>query len=265
MNFLSETHGLQIKFDNIELPPWFDFLRRHNMMFTSKKQWLVIAALAIVNVASCTSNDSEDDESMEVEEPIDAAPESAEEAQSPEPTDAASAVPGSDPAALPEAKPSDSVSTAPSTSSPDVAPVAATAKASSSERVMYVKYDGVAIREKPDSRSKRLGKLNRGDHRLVTIEGDWARTSDGKYIAMKSLSEKGVGAKRKGAQWSGGGSGAVESAPSAAPAPSTEQAEPPKKLPKRTKSAKKKAEESPAASTAAPAEAAGDQSPKAAE
>lgn len=217
-------------------------------MFTSQKQWLVIAALSAMSLASCTSNDSEDDQSMEVEEPVDAAP---EESGASTPSPAESTAP-SEPSTSPEATPSSSVATqsAPSPA-PEAAPVAGSSSVSSSMRVMYVKFDGVALREKPDAKSKKVGKLNRGDHRLVAVEGEWARTQDGKYIAMKSLSERGIGPNRKGAQWSGG-SAAPESDPSAQPsvAPAANENQPPKKLPKKTKSSAKKK----AADTAKPAE-----------
>ncbi len=76
--------------------------------------------------------------------------------------------------------------------------------ASSSRRVMYVKVDGAVLRDSPDASGQVASKLSKGDHMLVTIEGDWARTDSGKFISMKSLSEKGVGKKKSKPRWSGG-------------------------------------------------------------
>jgi hypothetical protein len=72
-------------------------------------------------------------------------------------------------------------------------------------RVMYVKANKTALRASADKNAKAVGTLNRGDHILVNIEGEWARTDDGKYISMSQLSDKGIGRKAaKKAKWHSG-------------------------------------------------------------
>jgi hypothetical protein len=146
----------------------------------------------------CASN-SENDDSMEAGEPVDAA--AAPEEKSPEaPTPPASSI----------AVPSDPAGQ-PAVAAPSAAPLMKTGR-----RVMYVKVNGAVLRETADPKGKALGKLDKGDHILVTVEGDWARTDDGKYISAKVLSDKGIGRGKKDARWSGGSPGAV--APAATPA-----------------------------------------------
>jgi hypothetical protein len=151
---------------------------------TIKKQMLILSMLTVSGLTACSS-DNQDDATLEMKEPVEAAP--------------------ADSATL-EAKPSSSVAMP-----AEPAAVAAPAPASSavpimntSRRVMYVKVDGAVIREKAEAKAKIVGKLEKGDHLLVTVEGDWARTDDGKFISAKVLSEKGVGRGKKGAAWSGG-------------------------------------------------------------
>jgi hypothetical protein len=154
------------------------------MKLTIKKQMLILGVLTVGGLTACSSG-KQDDESMEMKEPVEAAP----------------AEPGA-----PEAKPSSSVAApqepaavAAPAPMPSVGPVMNT-----SRRVMYVKVDGAVLREKAEAKAKIVGKLEKGDHLLVTLEGDWAKTDDGKFISAKVLSEKGVGRGKKDASWSGG-------------------------------------------------------------
>jgi len=73
-----------------------------------------------------------------------------------------------------------------------------------SRRVLYVKVETAVIREQPDAKAKIVGKARRGDHFLVSIEGDWAKTNDDKFISMKVLSERAVGREKKPANWGQG-------------------------------------------------------------
>ena len=213
------------------------------MRFFRKSKFLAVVTLTVFYVASCSTK-SEDDTSLEEKEPVEASAEKV-------PADSSGSP--SAPAA-PEAKPAESVA-APAASGASVESSAS--MASSARRVMYVKSNGVAMREKAEPKAKVVGKLGKGDHILVTIEGEWARTDDGKFISMKSLSEKGIGRVKKDASWSGG----VSSAEPVAAKASESAAEPAKKLPKKTVSGGKKsavskgAESAPvdqAPSTAAP-------------
>ena len=213
------------------------------MRFFRKSKILAVVTLTVFYVASCSTK-SEDDASLEENEPVEASAEKV-------PADSSGSP--SAPAAS-EAIPAESVA-APAASGASVESSAS--MASSARRVMYVKSNGVAMREKAEPKAKVVGKLGKGDHILVTIEGEWARTDDGKFISMKSLSEKGIGRVKKDASWSGGGSSAEPVAAKSAES----AAEPAKKLPKKTVSGGKKsavskgAESAPvdqAPSTAAP-------------
>ena len=192
------------------------------MRFFRKSKFLAVVTLTVFYVASCSTK-SEDDASLEEKEPVEASAEKV-------PADSSGSP--SAPAA-PEAKPAESVA-APAASGASVESSAS--MASSARRVMYVKSNGVAMREKAEPKAKVVGKLGKGDHILVTIEGEWARTDDGKFISMKSLSEKGIGRVKKDASWSGG----VSSAEPVAAKASESAAEPAKKLPKKTVSGGKK-------------------------
>jgi hypothetical protein len=66
---------------------------------------------------------------------------------------------------------------------------------------MYVKVDSAVLREQPEAKAKVVGTASQGDHFLVSVDGDWAKTEDGRYISMKVLSEKGVGRAKKSAEW----------------------------------------------------------------
>ncbi len=157
----------------------------------------LVAGLALALALAfngCTSS-GEDDASLEVTEPVEAAPQDSAEttaqppAQPPAPVDSpapaqAEAQASSAPAvpAQPEAQSSGTVM-------------------NTSKRVLYVKVDTAVLREQADAKAKVVGKANRGDHFLVSVEGDWAKTEDGKYISMKVLSERGIGRQKKSADW----------------------------------------------------------------
>jgi hypothetical protein len=157
-------------------------------------------AVTPLMMPGCASK-SENDDSMEAGEPVDAA--AAPDAKAPEaptPPSSSIAVP-SDPAGQP------------AVAAPSAAPLMKTGR-----RVMYVKVNGAVLRETADPKGKAVGKLDKGDHILVTVEGDWARTDDGKFISAKVLSDKGIGRGKKDAQWTGGSPGAAAPAPAAKPA-----------------------------------------------
>ena len=142
------------------------------------------AAICLASLDGCASK-TENDDSLESSEPVDAAPQAAAS------TDTSS----SDAAA------------APTELAPSAAPASTASQAGASStgrRVMYVKVSGAALRERPEPKARVLGTLEKGDHMLVTIEGDWARTDDGKFVSVKVLSEKGIGRGKKDAAWSAG-------------------------------------------------------------
>lgn len=178
-----------------------------------------VATLAVAGLHSCSSDQEETN--LESPEPV-----TAEESSKPEP-------------AAPVAAESTPSSSAPESSVPAEASAGQAAPApaavyqdATGRRVLYVKSNGAVLRERADAKSKVLGKLQKGDHFLVTIEGEWARTDDGKFISMQSLSDKGIGRSKKKSTWSApsGGSGAQ-----VAPAPNKKAAKAEKK--KATKSA----------------------------
>ena len=150
------------------------------MNLTIKKQLLILSVLTVTGLTACTSS-NEDDATLEMKEPVDAAP-----AES----------------TVPEAKPSSSVAV-PQSPAAVAAPVPGPLM-NTSRRVMYVKVGGAVLRENAEPKAKVVGKLEKGDHLLVTVEGDWARTDDGKFVSTKVLSEKGIGRGKKDAAWSGG-------------------------------------------------------------
>ena len=154
--------------------------------------------LASAHLASCSSGKDEDDTSLEATDPGDGDAEKAPDAKSDAKADAKS-----DAKAAPSAPAAEPA--APQLSDPASAaipvPASPSSAASGSRRVMYVKSNGTALHDQADAKSKVVGKLHRGDHILVTIEGDWAHTDDGKFIQLKSLSEKGIGHAKTKATW----------------------------------------------------------------
>jgi hypothetical protein len=83
----------------------------------------------------------------------------------------------------------------------DASPSVSGSPMNTSRRVMYVKVDSAVLREQPEAKAKVVGTASQGDHFLVSVDGDWAKTEDGRYISMKVLSEKGVGRAKKSAEW----------------------------------------------------------------
>jgi hypothetical protein len=149
-------------------------------------------------IQGCSS--TEDDASMESTEPVEAAP---ADAPSQEQPSAEQAPPSDESKSQAEAPP-------PALETPPSAAATPSKKAESevsgnpmntSRRVLYVKVDSAVLREQPEAKAKVVGTASRGDHFLVSVEGDWAKTEDGRYISMKVLSEKGVGRSKKAADW----------------------------------------------------------------
>lgn len=189
-------------------------------------KFLTLAFLSSYLLVSCFSS-SEDDAALEAQEPTQAEPQ--KDMAATEDSGAADATIAPEAAVAPEAKPAESIaihSASPASADPAHA-------ANVLRRVMYVKANGAVMREKPDAKSKVVRRLTKGDHFLVNIDGEWAKTDDGKYISMKSLSEKGIGRAKRGAAWTGGRPGE-----SVAPPTSTDPTAKPvgttKKLPSKT-------------------------------
>lgn len=165
------------------------------------KRVSILGSLVIaLSLAGCSGKEEGAEEPVEAEADAEAGTteEGTAEAAAPEsPTPPTATAP-----ATPE-----SVATPPSsavTTSESPTPTPTVGSFNTSRRVMYVKVDGAVMREKPEPKAAVVGKLNKGDHMLVSMEGDWAKTVDGKYISVKVLSEKGIGRAKKDAAWSSG-------------------------------------------------------------
>jgi len=78
---------------------------------------------------------------------------------------------------------------------------AVSAPSDGSRIVRYVSAKSATLRDQPSSKGKKVGTATRGDHFLVTIQGQWAQTDDGKFIETKFLSEQPIGKKKRGAGW----------------------------------------------------------------
>jgi hypothetical protein len=157
----------------------------------------VVFALSLnLGLSGCSSS-GEDDASLEVTEPVEATPqESADNTgQAPAAGNVSAGASGTPPV-QPETAPSSAAAVPQQPESQGSGTMMNT-----SRRVLYVKVDTAVLREQADAKAKVVGKANRGDHFLVSIEGDWAKTEDGKYISMKVLSERGVGRQKKLADW----------------------------------------------------------------
>lgn len=79
------------------------------------------------------------------------------------------------------------------------APVAEAAVADGSQLVMYVKRSGTSVYSQPNGSA--TFQLEKGDHVLITVEGQWARTPSGQFIKLSQLSQKSVGRDRTGGSW----------------------------------------------------------------
>ena len=101
--------------------------------------------------------------------------------------------------------PEQDTSAAPATPAPEVvaAPVPGAAPMSGGS-VLYVKVGAAEVKEQPNAGSRTIGKLTRGDHVYVTVEGAWAKFGDNKYVATSALTEQGIGRSRRKASWSTG-------------------------------------------------------------
>jgi len=148
-------------------------------------------ALSLALAFNGCSSSGEDDASLEVTEPVEATPQDSAE------TTAQPSAPVDSPA---QAQAEAQASSAPTLPAQPEAQSSGTVM-NTSKRVLYVKVDTAVLREQADAKAKVVGKANRGDHFLVSIEGDWAKTEDGKYISMKVLSERGIGRQKKSADW----------------------------------------------------------------
>jgi hypothetical protein len=212
------------------------------MMLSSLNRKLFSLVAVFLAATSCTSTDSQDDQSMEMEEPVEASAAGAEgdEPQVAAPEEAKPTV-QSDSAVSSAVDPMSAPASVPASSVAPVTTPAANMVSSprNDARVMYVKSDGVAMRESPDPKSKIVGKLKRGDHRLVTVDGDWARTEDGKFIALTGLTQRGVSRLKKDVKWSVGAKGPKAAAKKVNGDSSSKSADGTQRLPDHTKSSAK--------------------------
>lgn len=147
-------------------------------------------------IQGCSS--TEDDASMESTEPVEAAPAESSSQEQP----AAEQAPPSNEAKAEAPPPAlETPPAAAATPTKEASPSVSGSPMNTSRRVMYVKVDSAVLREQPEAKSKVVGTASQGDHFLVSVDGDWAKTEDGRYISMKVLSEKGVGRTKKSAEW----------------------------------------------------------------
>lgn len=159
-------------------------------MLTSMKQLLrlSVAALFAGSLMNCSSQPEPTEEPVAAEE---GTPDEAAEAPAAPATPAPVAEKPATPAPVPE-----------TTNGAAVPPASAAAGPASGDQVVYyVKAVSVQAHAKPEAKSPVAGKFVKGDHFLATVEGDWARLSDGRYVPMKALSDKAVGRTARAAQW----------------------------------------------------------------
>lgn len=149
---------------------------------------ILFASLSAVLISACASTPAEQEGSEETASDA-AAATHADSSAPPAPDSAA--------APAPEAPPGGGSGVGAPSESPSMQQ-----PMNSSRRVLYVKVGGAKIFDKAGGGSV-VGKLKKGDHMLVNVEGDWARTDDEKFISMKNLSSKGVGRAKPAAAWSG--------------------------------------------------------------
>ncbi|MFK7825696.1 MAG: hypothetical protein AB8G05_16205 [Oligoflexales bacterium] len=65
------------------------------------------------------------------------------------------------------------------------------APADSSDRVVrFVTADGTPVYDRPDAGASSLSTLYQGDPLVVSIQGEWAEITSGRYVMTSSLSEK---------------------------------------------------------------------------
>ncbi len=68
-----------------------------------------------------------------------------------------------------------------------------------SQLVMYVRQSGTSVYSQPDGSA--TFQLEKGDHILVTVEGNWARTPSGQFIKLNELTQLSTGRDRTGGEW----------------------------------------------------------------
>lgn len=88
---------------------------------------------------------------------------------------------------------------APPTAAPEPAKVDTTA---GQKVVMFVKNTKAPIHAEPNANAKVVGNLEKGDHILVFVSGEWAQIADGKFVAVTDLTDKPVARQRKKPKWS---------------------------------------------------------------
>lgn len=118
---------------------------------------------------------------------------------------AADALPPVDAGAAAAPAATDPAATAPAESAPAApAPAATTAKSSpglpaGTKAVVYVGGAQAAVYDAPNGRE--VGRMARGDYVLASAEGEWAKTSDGRYIRSSDLQVAPVGRKKVQSRW----------------------------------------------------------------
>lgn len=71
-----------------------------------------------------------------------------------------------------------------------------------SQRVVrYVTADGTTVYDRPDSSATSLSTLFQGDPLVVSIQGEWAEITSGRYVMTSSLSEQMIPRVRGVAPW----------------------------------------------------------------
>ena len=89
------------------------------------------------------------------------------------------------------------------TSSSESAVMTGSKGSGQSQAVYYVKAGGAKLYDQP-GKGRSTGALKKGDHVLVSVEGEWARIDNGKFVSMKNLSTKGIARAKSAAIWSKG-------------------------------------------------------------
>jgi hypothetical protein len=184
-------------------------MRKYRLVSSRARSCLVcvnhvvaVLGLALICGLSACSTSGEDDASLEATDPVEASAEQETQDGAAEALLAPTSEPGEVESKV-ETTP-EQATEAVVTETPQIEPQSSGPMINTSKRVLYVKVDTANMREQPDRKAKVVGKASRGEHFLVTIEGDWAKTEDGKYISMKVLSERGVGRVKKAADWGQG-------------------------------------------------------------
>ena len=81
---------------------------------------------------------------------------------------------------------------------------AGNAAASDRSQMMVMYVPGTAaVHSQPDRNSAATRTLERGDHILVRVSGEWAQTSSAEYISASELTASPIGRKRTSSSWRG--------------------------------------------------------------